>query len=283
MSNIIISTDSPADLDEAFVQAEKISVAPLHVIIAGESRDDGVDVKSADIFRLARDSGALPGTSAVSVAEYSDLFAALTADGSQVVHISLSGAISSTYQNAVIAAGDCPGVSVIDSLNLHSGLAMLVYIACDLRAMGFSAQEIAERVSSARSSVRTSFLLENLEYMKKGGRCSSVAALGANILGIKPSLKLDRDGSIKQDKKYRGKSFSARESFIKDFFESEPSADTKRCFLTYSTAPDADELEEHKKTIRRVSGIKDVICSPAGCVICSHCGPGTLGLTLLRG
>ena len=232
MKKVIISTDSPADIPAALVEKYSVAVCPLHVILGGEDKLDGVNVTPDDLVENYKQTKALPSTSAIPVGEYTDKFAELTADGSSVVHISLSSGVSSSHRNAVIAAEDFDDVYVVDSTLLRTGIAALVVKAAHMAESGMSAAEIAKELETLREKVDVSFVLDNLEFLAKGGRCSAVAALGANILGIRPSLEM-REGKLGMCKKYRGKIEKVQLQYVAERIESLGDIDDEFCFLTH--------------------------------------------------
>ena len=281
MKKVIISTDSPADIPAALREKYGIEICPLHVILNGEDRLDGINVTPDDIVDNYRQTKSLPTTSAIPVGEYTDKFASLTADGASVVHVSLSSGVSSSHRNAVIAAEEFEDVYVVDSLNLTTGISVLLVKAAKMAESGMSAEEIAKELEVLRDKVDLSFVLDNLEFLAKGGRCSAVTALGANILGIRPSLEM-REGKLGMCKKYRGKIDKVHLQFIEERIEAlGDEIDDEICFLTHSpidTAQAAALVEAVKATGR----FKEVIEADAGCTITAHCGPNCVGFAALK-
>ena len=279
MSKVIISTDSPADIGTALAEKWGVAVIPLHVILNGEDRLDGVNVTPEEIVDNYKATKALPSTSAIPVGEYEDFFADLTKNGDSVVHIALSSGISSSCRNAMIAAGDFEGVYVVDSKHLTTGIALLINKAVKMAESGMSAEEIAKAVEALTDKVDTSFVLDNLEFLAKGGRCSAVTALGANILGIRPSLEM-RDGTLSMCKKYRGKIDKVQAQYVEERMAS-AEYDDELAFLTYSPMDEAqaDALTELVKASGR---FREVLKMKAGCTIVSHCGPNCVAFIALK-
>lgn len=278
--NVVITTDSPADLSAELESRYDIHVIPLYVNLGEKSYRDGVDIRTPDIFKHYDETGELPSTSAVPIGDYQDFFKSFVDEGKEVVHFSLSSCISSTHQNAKLAAQDIPGVYVIDSLHLSSGIALQVIKACEMRDEGKSAAEIADAAVDFYKKTCTSFVLEKLEYMKKGGRCSTVAALGANILGIRPCIEMN-EGKLGVVRKYRGKILSVKEQYIKDELNAhKDDADLSRIFITSSSISDEEE-KELIALIKSILPFKEVIRGRAGCTIASHCGPGCMGILFM--
>ena len=234
MNKIFFTIDSAADLPNGLLgKIGDAEVVPLHIILGEDSYLDGVDVFPADIVEYAQSTGTLPKTSSVSVGEYADVFARLTGQGFEVVHIALSSGVSSTYSNACTAAGEFEGVYVVDSLLLTSAMALLLIKANELREQGVSAAGIAQRLQELKTKVRLSFIINGLDYLHKGGRCTGVAAFGANLLGIKPAIEM-RDGKMFVGKKYRGKYEDCQLSYVRDVLGAVPQPDKSVCILDYT-------------------------------------------------
>ena len=280
MKKVIISTDSPADIPAALVEKYSVAVCPLHVILGGEDKLDGVNVTPDDLVENYKQTKALPSTSAIPVGEYTDKFAELTADGSSVVHISLSSGVSSSHRNAVIAAEDFDDVYVVDSTLLTTGIAALVVKAAHMAESGMSAAEIAKELEALREKVDVSFVLDNLEFLAKGGRCSAVAALGANILGIRPSLEM-REGKLGMCKKYRGKIEKVQLQYVAERIESLGEFDDEFCFMTHSPI-DPEQAKALVEAVKATGKFKEVIEADAGCTITAHCGPNCVGFVAIK-
>lgn len=277
---VVITTDSPADLSEELVSRYSIHVLPLYVTLGGKSYRDGVDISTPDIFAHYDETGELPSTSAIPIGDYSDFFRKFTDEGFKVVHFSLSSEISSTCQNAVIAAQELDGVYVMDSRHLSSGIALQVIKACEMRDEGKTAAEIAEAAADFNKKTCTSFVLEKLEYMNKGGRCSTVAALGANILSIRPCIEM-HGGKLDVARKYRGKILDVKKKYIVDELNAhKDDVDLSRIFITSSSSNEQEE-QELKETVLGVLPFEQVLFGRAGCTIASHCGPGCMGILFM--
>ena len=217
--SVIITADSTCDLPKDIIESRNIKITPLSILLGSESYLDGEEITRDDIYAHVSKTDEMPKTAAVSPASYYEVFSAASRQGDSVVHISLSSAISSSYQNAVTAAGDFSNVHVVDSKNLCGGMGLLVLKACDLRDKGFDAKKIANRIRSLVPKVHATFVLDNLVYLYKGGRCSAVARFGANVLGIKPVIGVDpADGTMDVIKKYRGKIENVYRQYVNDTF-----------------------------------------------------------------
>ncbi len=275
MARTIISTDSPADVPAEIRERYDIRVIPLHIILDDDCFEDGVNIQPDDLYAFYKKTGRLPKTSAVSVAEYTDFFKELTQDGSSVVHISFSSALSATHQNARLAAEDFDNVYIVDSKSLSTGIALLAIKAAQLAQDGLDAKTIAHEMEYKREKVVTTFILDKLEFLYKGGRCSGVAMLGANVLGIKPSIVM-ADGKLQVGKKYRGKLENCQMQYVRDLLEQYAGRiDTDRAFLSRTAGVSDEQMKALQKEIHKTLKFKEYIVSTVGCTITSHCGERT--------
>lgn len=275
MARTIISTDSPADVPAEIRERYDIHVIPLHIILDDDCFEDGVNIQPDDLYAFYKKTGRLPKTSAVSVAEYTDFFKELTQDGSSVVHISFSSALSATHQNARLAAEDFDNVYIVDSKSLSTGIALLAIKAAILAQDGLDAKTIAHEMEYKREKVVTTFILDKLEFLYKGGRCSGVAMLGANVLGIKPSIVMV-DGKLQVGKKYRGKLENCQMQYVRDLLEQYAGRiDTDRAFLSRTAGVSDEQMKALQKEIHKTLKFKEYIVSTVGCTITSHCGERT--------
>ena len=278
--NIKILSDSTCDLSDAQLKEHNIDLARLTIVKDGESFLDGETILPADIFAHVAAGGDLCSTTAYNIGEYEALFAKYAKDYDGVIHISLGSGFSSSYQNACIAAEDFPNVRVIDSMNLSTGQGHVVLEACRLAKQSEDLDEIAEKLRAFAPRVEASFLLDQLKYMVKGGRCSAVAALGANLLGLKPCIEV-RDGKMGVVKKYRGKYDKCLASYVKDRLADREDIIRDELFLTY-TPVDDNCLAAVKAAIEEHGHFNTVYETTAGCTVSCHCGPGTLGVLFVR-
>lgn len=279
--SIKISTESAIVVPGEAIERYGVAVLPLHIIYGEQSFDDGVNITGEDIVARYQQSGDLPTTSACSVGEYADRFAALTAEGDEVVHFAMSSGISSTYRNACLAAERFENVSVVDTLNITAGAGLLILRACEMTENGFSAKEIVRRAEDAKRKIRTSFIIDTLAFLRKGGRCSSLAALGANILGIKPSVEV-RDGKMQTAKKFRGKYAGCVLKYVASCFENVGEIDTARVMIEHAPGVSPELIEEIRKEIRRACRFEETIEIDTTPTIVSHCGPGTVGVQFME-
>lgn len=274
--NVIITTDSVCDMPKELLERYQVRMIPLTISEGDHSYKDGVDFTPDDIYELYDSQHLLPKTSAISPQEFIDFFTPLTQDGSEVVHIDISSACSATYQNACMAASELEGVFPVDSLHLTLGQGLLVIEACRLRDEGYSAQEIVERLLIYREKIATSFVVDTLEFLWKGGRCSGLTAFGANLLQVRPCLEL-REGEIKVARKYRGTMQKVYTQYIRDYLSRE-NIDTRMGFLVHSGRISQETLDQLRQLILELVPFSEVPIVRAGCTVTSHCGPGTIGV-----
>lgn len=278
--SIIISSDSTCDLSRELIERYQIRILPLGVTLGDKVYRDGVDVTPDDIYAYHAKTGQLPKTSAINMAENADFFANLTQDGSAVIHFTISSSMSATYNNARVAAEDFEDVYVIDSKNLSTGNGLLVIAAAEMAGQGMEAKEIAEKVSKLADCVDASFVVDNLEYLAKGGRCSSVAAFGANLLQLKPCIGV-KDGAMGVGKKYRGKFGKVLLEYVAERLADGEDIDLDRVFVTHAgCAPEV--VESVVAAVKETLPFKEVFVTRAGCTISSHCGANTLGVLFVR-
>ncbi len=280
MKSVAITVDSPADLPRELAEQFNISTIPLHIILDGNNYSDCVDIFPEDIFRIFEEKHILPTTSAISIGEYEDFFRGFTDKGLAVVHLSLSSEISSTHRNAVIAADNLEDVFVVDSRHLTTSISLLALKAAEMRDNGKSASEIAEGVTKLTDFVVTSFVLDDLEFLSKGGRCSALAAFGANVFSIKPSIDMI-NGALQISKKYRGKTNDIQIRYALDKLSEYDDIDFSRVVIV-STGVDEEQISAVKSAVEEKYNFDEVVLAKAGCTITSHCGKNTLGILFMR-
>lgn len=272
---IKILSDSTCDLSPAQLAEHDISLARLTVVKGDEQFVDGVTITPADIFAHVAAGGDLCSTSAYSVGQYEELFAQYAKDYDGVIHINIGSGFSSCYQNASIAAADFPNVRVVDSQNLSTGQGHVVLEACRLAKSCESLDQIVEKLNAFTPRVRASFLLDRLDYMAKGGRCSAATALGANLLNLKPCIEV-KNGKMSVAKKYRGLYAKCLANYARDQLSQEGII-RGELFLTYTKVNDAC-LASVKDAIASCEPFDHMYETTAGCTVSCHCGPGTLGV-----
>ena len=276
-----IISDSTCDLSQEIIQRFDIEVFPLVVTLGDRVGKDGVDIEPEDIYAYVEKTGKLSKTSAINAAESMSVFKKWRDQGYEVVHVNISSDFSSCYQNACIAAQEVGGVYVVDSRNLSSGQGHVVLYAADLAKEGLPAEEIAEKCRNLTSRVEASFVVNTIDYLYKGGRCSALAALGANLLGIKPCIEVI-GGKMTPGKKYRGNINKVIRAYAEDRLKDRQDIVQDRIFITH-TKCDPEVIEQVKALIKEFQpGIKEVFDTTAGATVTTHCGPGTLGVLFIR-
>lgn len=283
VKDIAITTDSTCDLPQRFIDENDITVVPLTVLLGDTVYRDGVDIKPDDVYSFVEKTGKLPKTSAVTPAEYFEVFKQLTDEGKKVVHIGFSSGLSSSFQNACVAANEFDNVFCVDSKTLCTAQGLLVLKACDYRAKGMDAKKIADRVTKLVPKVSATFVLDGLEYLHKGGRCSSVARFGANVLGIKPSIAVDNQtGKLEVSKKYRGKTEIVYKQYIADRMNEIKRIQPDRVVIAESGGVSSQIIAFAKGVIEGKDKFNQVIVADAGCTISSHCGPKTFAIFYIK-
>ena len=277
--NIKVSVDSTCDLGEALMNQYDITPLALTVNMRGKNYKDMANIMPEDIYEYVDAGGDLPKTSAVNSEEYRNAFTLFLKSHDAVIHISLSSDMSSCYQNACNAASGL-NVFVIDSRNLSTGSGHLALIACELAKQGMEAEKIAEVLNDTAKRVETSFVASRLDYLHKGGRCSAVAMLGANILKIKPGIEVT-DGVMGMGKKYRGTLERCLKQYVKDRLEGRTDIDTKRIFITHSSI-EQKYVDMLKEEVEKYMKFDEVLVTRASCTISSHCGDNCLGILYIR-
>lgn len=275
-NKIAITTESAADLSPKICEENQITVIPLNILIGEEEYKDGIDLTSEELFKKSELYATQAKTSGVSPFEYSEVFEKLTSDGYSVIHIALSSKISSCFQNALFAAKDLQNVYIIDSLNLSAGMAMLALKAASMRDEGKTAEEIVRRLEAVRSKISTSFILDDTDFLYKGGRCSAIDRFSANLFGIRPSVDIV-GGKLMPGKKYSGKTTSARIKYIDDKLKDKESIGSKTCMLNYCEL-DESEVNDLVSHLKDSSLFEKVIVNETGCCISAHCGKGCMGI-----
>lgn len=281
--SVAITADSTCDLPQSYVTENEITIIPLSILLGDKSYRDGIDVTPEDIYRYVDKNGVLPKTSAVTPAEYHKVFKSLTDEGKKVVHIGFSSGLSSSFQNACVAAQEFDDVYCVDSKSLCTAMGLLVLKACDFRDKGMDAKRIADKVNKLVPKVSATFVLENLEYLHKGGRCSSVAKFGANVLGIKPSIAVEnQSGKLEVAKKYRGKMDAVYKQYASDRLNEIKKVQPDRVVIANSGGVSPDTLAFVKGLIEGKDRFENIILADAGCTISSHCGPKTLAIFYIK-
>ncbi|OAB43210.1 DegV family protein [Paenibacillus glacialis] len=276
MPTIKIFADSTSDLPNSWIEEYDIGIVPLYVIFGEQSLRDGLDITPIDLYQRVTQDGDLPKTAAPSPADFMRAFTPYIERGDQILFISLSSELSSTYQNALIAADEYPTdqIAVFDSLNLSSAIGLLVMKAIKAAKAGRSLKEIVTLLEAVRPEVETEFVVDTLEYLYKGGRCSGMQNLIGSLLKIRPIIKV-AEGKMIPATRVRGKREKAVEQLLQNVLDKKDLMDHDHIMVVHSLAEeDALLMQARLQELTQA----EVTLSNAGCVICSHCGPHTIGI-----
>jgi EDD domain protein, DegV family len=276
MAKVIVTCDSTCDLDQASVEKYRLIVCPLYVYTGQDEHRDGVDINAQQVFDYVKRTGILPRTAACTSEDYTKFWQPYLDEGCEIVHINISAEFSSCYQNAVLAAQELGNVYPIDSRNLSSGSGLLALEAAELAQAGKSAKEIFDYLEKKKLRLNVSFVIDTLEFLAKGGRCSALVSLASSLLKIKPCIEVI-DGKMGVGKKYRGKLAAVINQYVHERLKAAGDVETKRIFITDSGVTD-DIVEDVRKAILEEAPFAEIIHSNAGCTVSSHCGPNTLGI-----
>ena len=284
MSNkVIITADITCDLNKDLEKRYEVKVIPLHIVIGGNSYEDWVDITPEELYEIFYKTKELPHTTAVSVGEYVDFFRPMIEDGYDIVHISLGSKLSVTHQSSKLAAAEFPDrVFSVDSNNLSTGSGLLAIKAAEMRDQGMAAKDIYNALNSMILKSHASFVVERLDFLHAGGRCSTIAMLGANALSLRPAIEVHNNdgGAMVVGKKYRGKYGKVLLQYLDDTLKKYDDIDTDRVFLTHSGA-DQEYVDTVYEALKAKNIFKEILITRASCTISSHCGPNTLGVLFM--
>lgn len=281
MSKIILSADSSCDLSKELRERYNVKeICPLHITLGEKCYEDGVNIQPDEIYENFRATGILPKTSAVNVQEYIDTFKPYIEQGYSVIHVNIGSALSSSYSNCKIAAEKLGNVYPIDSCSLSAGTGHFVIEAAERIAKGMEAEQIAKEVQALTPKSQTHFVIDKLDYLRAGGRCSTIAMLGANLLKLKPCIEVNNaDGSMTLGKKYRGK----LENVLVQYVDEKLSTDNikkDRAFIVHA-GMDEKYIKIVYDRVKEKNCFDEILIVRASCTISSHCGPDTLGLLFM--
>lgn len=277
---ILIASDSTCDLSPELIEQNNIKILPLGVSLGENNFIDGVDITPDDIYVHYEKTKQLPKTAAVNVAEFSAFFEKYVNEGYSIVIFTISAQMSSTYNNARLAAEEFEGVYAVNTENLSTGGGLLVLSACQMAKEGMSAKEIAEKCEQIAKRVDASFIIDSLEFLYKGGRCSALEALGANLLQLKPCITV-RGGKMGVGKKYRGKFGDVLKKYISDQLGNGENLELDYVFVTHAGC-DPQIVDACVEQVKSLVPFKNLFVTRAGCTISSHCGRNTLGVLFIR-
>lgn len=282
VKKVILTADSTCDLGAELCERCHVQLFPFHVLLGDQSYLDGVDLKPDDIYRVYGEKGILPKTAAINMAEYTEFFTQFTEQGYEVVHLNLGSALSASHNNCRLAAAELEGVYPIDTCSLSTGSGLLVMEAAELIEAGLSAQEVQKKVNAMVPRVSASFVIDTLEFLYKGGRCSMLAMMGANVLKLKPCIEVknEKNGTMEVEKKYRGSLDKALQDYVRDQLEGRTDLNLKRIFITHSGISE-ERIALVKGLVEQYAPFEEILITRAGCTISSHCGPNTLGVLFM--
>ena len=275
---IAISAESTIDLPQNLLDEYGIKVIPYTVILGNTEEKDGV-ITPEKIFEFVKQTGILPKTSALNEEQYENYFKGMLKNYDAVIHFTLSKEISSTYSHACDAAKKLKNVYVINSASLSTGIALLAIKASEMAKSGKTLETIVKTCTELTEKVSASFILDRLNYLHKGGRCSGVALLGANLLSIKPQIVLS-GGKMVVGKKFLGRWDKLIGKYCEETLNAAPECDLAHAFITYTSA--SPECVEVARKYLEEKGFKNIHKTHAGATITSHCGPNTLGILFIK-
>lgn len=279
---IVLCADSTCDLSPELIEKYQVKILPMHVNLEENSYLDGVDINPDAIYEYYREHKVLPKTAALNMDEFIDVVKPYIDAGNDVICITLGSGLSTTFNNCRLAAMELEGLYAIDSNNLSTGFGHVVMAAGDRIAAGMPVEQIVEEVQALTQKVEASFVVDNLEFLHKGGRCSAVAMLGANVLKLKPCIEVfNEGGKMGVSKKYRGTLERVLEEYVADRLAGREDIVQDRIFITHSGISE-ERIAIVKAAIEKHMQFGEIYITRAGCTISSHCGPNTLGILFVR-
>ncbi len=277
---VLITSDSTTDLSPELIERYNVKILPLGVTLGNKSYRDGIDINPDFIYDHYAKTGELPKTSAANIDDCINFFKEYIEQDYAIVHFTISSEMSSTFNNARLAAEECEDVYVVDTKNLSTGGGLMVVSAGEMVLEGKQAAEIADACNELASRIDASFIIDDLEFLHKGGRCSALAALGANLLKLKPCVSV-RGGKMGVTKKYRGKFGTVLTEYIKDSLADLSDIEDARIFVTHAGC-DKEICDSCVEQVKALGYFKEVFFTRAGCTVSAHCGRNTLGVLFIR-
>ena len=281
--SVKIIADSTCDLSVELLKQYDISILPLHIVLGELEYKDGLEISPDEIYEWSDSKKEAPKTSAASIADTMDLYDKYLKEYDEIVCFSISGQMSTTVNVMRMAVEELDAeerIHIIDSENLSTGGGLLVIEAAIMAENGLSGKEIVEKIGALKPFVRSSFIVDTLTFLHRGGRCSGVAALAGGALKLHPKILVE-NGAMKPDKKYRGKMSNAFLTYAKDLEPQMMNAKPDRVFITHSGC-DKEIIQSVYQFVEELGYFKEILITRAGGVISSHCGPGTLGVLFIE-
>lgn len=279
-NKVKITCDSSCDIGPELCERYSIELNHFTINLGDDSYTDGIDITPDDLYAYHDKTGKLPKTAAINVADHTEFFKKHSQSCQELIFFSISSKFSSSYQSAVIAAAEFDNVYVIDSENLSTGVGLLVLAAADMAEKGMSAADICSEIEKLKKNVNASFVIDSLEYLHKGGRCSALTALGANLLKLKPCIQV-KDGSMDVYKKYRGRFEDVLQTYVSERLENKENICTNRIFITHAGC-DENLVENIVNIVKNSIDCDEVFVTRAGSTVSVHCGKNTLGILFIQ-
>jgi len=276
-----ITADSTCDLPQDLIEKYDIGIVPIYIIKDEKPYKDRLEISVTDIFEYVESGAGMTHSNAVNMSEYLEVFTRWKKDYDAIIHISISWHMSVCNQNARLAAEELENVYVVDSLNLSTGSGHIVLDAAIMAQQGGTPGEIITELERLVPLVDASFVIGTLKYMVKGGRCSPLTALGANLLKLNPCVEVI-NGKMDVGKKYRGNFDKIILQYVEDRLMGNENVDSKRVFVTYPPTMKSELIEKISDKIKSIRDFDEIICCDAGCVISNHCGPICVGILYYR-
>ena len=273
---IKIICDSISDLPIEIIEKYNIDIVPLTVIFNNKEYLAGETLTTKEFYKMLRDTDIMPKTSQATYVQFKSVFEKYDED-TEIIYIAGSSTASGTYQSAMLAKNDGHhNVSIFDTQNLSIGSALFVIKACEMVEKGYSVEEIISSLEKLKNDVEVVFSVDTLEYLKMGGRISSTKATLGNLLSIKPILEV-KDGLVSQKSQVRGKKqiYSTLAKTIVEKF----GKDLNNRTIIIGCGDNTEDLEIMKEALEKEADISNVYFVNIGCVICSHSGPGVMGIS----
>ena len=278
---IKITADSTCDLSPELITRYNVGIMPLHVTLGEDDYLDGVTIQPQAIYDYYAANKALPKSGCRTEEEYYEFFKGFLDDGfDAVVHYDISAEMSGSYNNALLASKRLKNVFVVDSRSLSTGTGLLVLDACDMVCKGMSPEKIVERSEKRIPFVQASFIIDKLEFLYRGGRCSSLVYLGANLLQIKPCIVV-KDGAMGVGSKPMGKYTRCIDKYIAEIKKTYTNPDKTRVFVTH-TKMDEGLAEKVVNEVKSWNIFDEVLETTAGCTVTTHCGSNTIGILFIN-